>query len=215
MHDYELYSKKYSSYNVVFNPASNAAGNRNNLMTVLEDGEQAVFLDDDIKSIKKVRIINKKAKSFDLANPKEFNSFIDYGFRTARGGVWGIQFTTHTLKLRDGIIRGRYYKNVLLDGSFMGFTKGCIRFNESLTIGEDYEAIINSIVSGTDVFKLTGFVINKPMNGTNRGGYNKEYQKGKRYWHNQLKRIVDEYPGIVSFTKKDPLCTALKIKVKL
>lgn len=62
--DYKDYKGKVNGANIVYGKAKNPSGNRNNLMTVLKDGEQAVFMDDDLTKISEIqwKDINKIRK---------------------------------------------------------------------------------------------------------------------------------------------------------
>lgn len=212
--DYDLYRNKVKEANVVYKHATSASGNRNNLLCVLRDNEQAVFIDDDVQDILSVHFVDKKRVNLRTIDEQQFNDLVLEGFVTAGDGVWGIQHNPNPIRIAPSA-KKKYLRNVLIEGSFIGFTNGNIAFDEDIKIGEDYDACARAIVSGIDTFRFTRFVVCKPQNGKQSGGCHSLYEKGDIYRHKELLKIVKRYPGLLRFVNKKPDCASIMVKERI
>ena len=221
--DHSAYSREYRRFRVAYAEASCAAGNRNNLLRMLEDGERAVLMDDDIKRISKVALSNDKKKARLLPiEADEFASLIDVGFslldKVGGKGIWGVTHISNTMILRRELAKGNVVKaNQLIEGSFMGVVGGGgVRFDESVEYAEDYECCLHTLTNGGSTFRINTHTVIKPDNGSSEGGCAHLYAKGKKYLHDAQQRdIIERYPGLIGFTTKDPECISLMVKVRL
>lgn len=221
--DREAYQREYSRYDVRYEPATCAAGNRNNLLALLDEGERAVLMDDDLQRISKVALSKDGTKArLQPVDGSEFRKLIDVGFSLLEAsgsrGIWGVTHISNTMILRRELVKGNVVKrNQLIEGSFMGVIGGGgVRFNEDVEYAEDYECCLHSLTHGGSTFRINSHTLVKPDNGSAVGGCEALYAKGRKHLHNAQKRdIVDKYPGIVGFANKDPECISLMMKVRL
>ena len=205
-----MYASAYPSAVIVENSAHNLAGNRNALIKCVKEGERAVCLDDDFKGFfKAVPIGEGKYKSERLCE-NGFSDMIEFGFSQLRGGVFfGIQSTANIVMAARQLREGKVAKNRMLT-RFFGFVGGNeIEFDESVHVGEDYEACLRAVALGRDVYKLLEYMPDVVENGRGGGGCSDLYGSDVR-WHNWLKdEVVAKYPKMVRFTNSRRDCTTL------
>lgn len=141
---------------------------------------------------------------------------IDTGFSVANRGIWGIQITTNDVWLMEPFKKKKSYRNVFIEGSFIGFTNNNLKFDESIDYGEDVDASVDVMINGgLETFRLTGYALHKPKNGKNPGGCHHLYENGDYFIHEQLLKIIKKYPGLLRFKNKRKDCTALAFRSRL
>lgn len=185
--DYDGYSKKYGGIaNVIYREAHNCAGQRNTLVGLMDYGETALFLDDDLRSIQKYvmpssggygKPVNMDMSMLtDMCNEAE--EFIDEGVTDIVGTAWNDNRQNLFRMMSSG---KRLKKPSLLSGATMFVKKDeDLRFDETLDCLDDTELCLRYISEGRQTMMVVDWVMRKPKDTTEKGGCYDVYQSGKK-----------------------------------
>lgn len=173
---------------VVYKPAHNAAGNRNNIISLLDDGEQFMLADDDIRSLAIYRIeeIGRYGKRYTV-DEDCFNSIVEYVTCLLDNGVFavGTQKNDNMITLynicydEDKKESIKLSPEYLLSGECIFMRKGELTtFNDELDCIDDLYLSMKLIAEGKTIVCINQLTTNKPQDTTNTGGCFDVYQSG-------------------------------------
>lgn len=181
--DYRDYKRSVGDIaQVTFRKANNCAGNRNTLLSTLNENDIAMFLDDDIISIQ--RYDRAKTGYGKLVNldPKgledfcyEAESLLVKGFAAV-----GLQRTTNAVNIHRQSAK-KITRNCWQSGAALFVRKiHGVSFDERFDCLDDVEFTLKLISLGYDVAKLNSYATNKPQDTTEKGGCFEVYENGGR-----------------------------------
>lgn len=210
--DKEKYEKEYKDRaNVVYIPANNCAGNRNNAFRHLEGKYKYVLLmDDDNKSIcnmvkgGKYNYCTKNIRLSDPESCRQFEEIINRhkGYIDSGATIVGLYAsnprnltTSKSLAPKIGLIRGTYM--------FFGMDRPY--FNEDMPFADDYEICARIIAEGKDALidfysVISTASMNDTKDGQDAGGCAEVYSAGvKECLAVQRKFIIDPYSSFLGY----------------
>ena len=176
---------------LIYGPARNAAGNRNNLLNAVEQGTELLMLDDDIRDI--VRL--DSAADGTLSHIDTFPALLRLaaeGFAAARKkGAWGFGITGFYLA---EYMRFNVRTAAICGGAVLGIITGEARFNPEYDTKEDYAFCCESITQ-TGAFPQLEYC-SALSEGRHAGGCWEAWNDIKTV-RADTARICEKYPGIV------------------
>lgn len=186
--DYEAYKAKHShKAQVLFREAHNCAGNRNTLLGVLEDGEIALFLDDDLRSVQRyvMPTAGEKFGHLEDMDKSAFDGMCEEAKHfILKDGAYlvGTAWNTNTVNIFRALSQGKRLSwNKTLSGATMFVVnRPGLLFDETLDCLDDTDLCLKYIQSGKDILRVTDWVMNKPQDTTEVGGCFDVYQSGKK-----------------------------------
>ena len=194
--EYRMYEEAYSEVaTVVLRDAHNASGNRNTLLMELRDGERAVMVDDDVKSI--LVCTGEKGNQARPVTRADLDEYFD-AMEAAGAAVGGCYPIANPYFAYS---RPRMTKNDMLVGDVMLFIGGCAMFNESYDACEDYELVLRTIARGGDVMRFNRLIapttssgMKAALSGQTKGGLAEAYANGAH--RDAIMRLAREYAPI-------------------
>lgn len=201
--DYRDYGNRYDGVRCVLTEARNAAGNRQGLLRMLNYGERAVLMDDDLVSFSYLVVDGERGKLVRMEGDA-FYRMLRSGF-SLDADIFGVSNVANCVMMTKSLKGGKRVSiNSMVTGNFMGVSAGRVRFDPSIDLGEDYEACAHVVCNGGRTAKLKDVTFRtKARNGVAPGGCHDLY---RRLDHRaELQKIVDRYPGIVRFSRKTSL----------
>lgn len=181
---------------VVFGKAHNCAGNRNNLLKTLQDGEYAVLMDDDVNGLARYNPKSGKYGAFEPVEKDEFARFISMAVKEMERNnvnLSGPQTGTNAMFAQSSARRGRkYHKNKVVNGGCMIVRKtSTTRYDDTFDCYDDIEASLREVAEGRGTLVFYKYCIRKAGDQKNRGGCFGIYQNGGK--EKALKRLEEMY----------------------
>lgn len=191
--DYEAYTAAYGGIaTVIYREAHNCAGNRNTLVDVMEDGEIALFLDDDLYSVSAFEFSGKYGKYVEL-DADGFRRFVDesVAFMEEHGAdLYGVAMNTNSVLAYRNVTTAPVKPTQMISGAVMFARKTpLLRFDETLPCLDDAEICLKHIEAGRKTFRDFRYAMNKPQDTKERGGCHEVYANGGR------ERVIRELEG--------------------
>lgn len=194
--EFRSYSEAYSGRaKIIYRKAHNASGNRNTLLLELAEGERAMMIDDDVKSIQ-VCMGEKNSQAREVTRDDIdacFDAMEAAGVKV--GGCYPIANPYFAYA------RAEKTKNDILVGDVMLFIGGCALFNEDYDACEDYELVLRTIANGDDVMRFNRLIapttssgMKGALSGQTKGGLADAYASGAH--HDAIMRLAREYAPI-------------------
>lgn len=172
---------------IKFKPAHNAAGNRNNIISLVKDGENFVIFDDDIKSLAlyKIKEIGQYGSNH-VASKEEFKQIVEYAEYLLDNGVYavGTQKNSNLITLfniihKDANNISKLTTECMLSGECIFMKKDeTTFFDDSLNCIDDLDFSLRAIAEGKTILCINQLTTNKPQDMTNKGGCFDIYQNG-------------------------------------
>ena len=186
--DRDAYTERHGDKaRILYREAHNCAGNRNTLVQVLEEGEIALFLDDDLRSIQRY-VMPTEGERYGHLEDMDGAAFYAMCAEAERiienEGAWliGTAWNTNTVNIFRQMSKGKNWSwQKTLSGATL-FAKNCdqLYFDETIDCLDDTEICLRYIQLGMSVLRVTAWVMNKPKDTTEKGGCYEVYQSGKK-----------------------------------
>lgn len=160
--DRDEYARLHGSEaNIVFRPANSIAENRNTLMKLMEPGEQAVMLDDDITRFDVLVPLRSKVHPYGTFRPvtsrAELDEIFEGAFRACRrrGALtWGM-YSIHNERMMYGALsRAKISSDRLFAGTIIGMVRTNQLFDTQYQTKEDYEYLLRQAREGRPILRL-------------------------------------------------------------
>ena len=214
--DFRAYEATYGSVAVVhYREAQNCAGNRNTLVGLLEDGEECLLMDDDVRSVYRYEPVDGQRYGKLVSLDREgFDSLLAQCSDLLASGVSLVCIfdNANTMNVHRNWEKGAHVDySRLAVGSFMYTRKeSWLRFDETLPCNDDTELSLRLIFEGRKTARLNLYAANKPQDTKEGGGCFEVYQSGRKV--EVLKELERRYYPLAAH-KKD--WTGMRLKAGL
>ncbi len=184
--DRDAYTREYGDIATVhYREAHNCAGNRNTLVDLLDDGEECLLMDDDVRSVYRYTpIAGRRYGKLVSLDREGFDELLDKCHGLIEDGVSlvGVYDNANTMNIHRNYADGRavdYTRQIV--GSFMYARKdGDLRFDETLPCLDDVELSLRLVFGGRKTARLNLYAANKPQDTKETGGCFEVYESGKK-----------------------------------
>lgn len=186
--DRAAYCERHSDKaQIVYREAHNCAGNRNTLVGLLEEGEIALFLDDDLRSLLRYVMPGPGEKYGHLEDMDKaaFYAMCDEAERIIEEeGAWliGTAWSPNPVTIYRQMSQGKAWSwQKTLSGATL-FVKKCdeLHFDETLDCLDDTELCLRYMQLGMNVLRVSEWAMEKPKDTTEVGGCYEVYESGKK-----------------------------------
>lgn len=184
--DFIVYKQKHPDINIIFREADSASGNRNTLLSAINE-RPVCLLDDDVSSF----CVFTKDGRFLVNTPMALKTLLEVAdiAKANNCPIAGVAPTANGIVARS---RPEVNVDVLLQGTVIIMLSPDLRFDERFKMVEDYEIALRVICAGKHTLRYNYIAASKPKNGTNKGGLHDRYASGQLpLW---LERLHKCYP---------------------
>lgn len=190
--DYELYKNYEKDATIIFKEGNCVGDNRNNILEYLKENDNVVMLDDDIKSLQKL----KNDKLINITTKQELDKFINDAFdycNKNNARMWGIYPVNNAYFMKLAIDK----KNILI-GCVLGL-KNIFRFDREFRTKEDYELCCREISNGYNCIRFNHITANA-KHKTNSGGCKDDWKFEIN--KNCADMLIKKYPQLIKRNSK-------------
>lgn len=189
---------EFEDINIIGLMTKGIAQARNAILNYFPEGEEIVFLDDDVSEIQEMVFegLKKKLKPMHVDN---ILGFFDDCFGTLKlneAKLWGVYPIDNAFYMSKKINNSGF-----IIGTMFGVINNKLRFDETLGVKEDYDFTLQNIIEYKKVCRFDYITI-KAKHYNNPGGCVEQRNQKPEIEYESCKKLIMKYPNLVRINPK-------------